>query len=195
MNLNLFSLKWRLALVGLGISAFVAAGQNLTPPVNPASTTPSNAVPVGSGTNALPAVATNGVTTNAPSEPELAHTKYVHETIERLVSLEMNSDPASLAAILAEMKNPDKQIRDAALKAVIQFNDRAAVPALQKLADETADPFEKVDILKAIDYIKLPSFTELMAYKRALKAASHQTNAPAGLSAGATNPPAAAAHP
>jgi hypothetical protein len=184
MSLNLFSLPWRLVLVGLGFSALVAAGQNLTPPLNPAS-----------ATNALPAVATNGVTTNALAAPELAHTKYVHETIERLVSLEMNSDPASLAAILAEMKNPDKQVRDAALKAVIQFNDRTAVPVLQKLADETADPYEKVDILKAIDYIKLPSFTELMAYKRSLKVASQQTNAPAGLSTGVTNPPPAAAHP
>lgn len=193
MSLNLFSLKWRLSLVVLGISAFAAAGQNPTPPVSLASAAQSSAVPTGSETNALSAGA--GAATNDVAGQELAHVKYVHETIDRLTSLEMNSDPESLAAILAEMKNPDKQIRAAALKSTIQFNDRSAIPALQKIADATTDPYEKVDILKAIDYIKLPSFTEAMAYKYDLKAGRHQTNAPAVSPAGATNPPPAAVHP
>ena len=192
MSFNLFSYKWRLTVVVLGLGVFVAAGQNPPGPANPAAVVQSNAVP---GTGALPGAATNAVTTNAPSASELAHTNYVHETIERLTSLEMNSDAESLAAILAELKNSDKQIRDAALKAVIQFNDRSAIPARQKLANETADPYEKVDILKAIDYIKLPSFTELMAYKRALKAASHNQTNSASASAGATNLPPAVAQP
>ena len=119
-----------------------------------------------------------------------------HETISRLMSLQMNNDAASLAAILAEMKNPNKDIRKVALSAVIQFNDRSAVPELQKIADNTQDPFEKVDILKAIDYIKLPSFTEYMAYKRSLKQAKHQTNGLPATPGATTNAPVApAAHP
>ena len=48
------------------------------------------------GTNAAPLVtATNVVAgTNAPSEKEIAHQKQIHDTIEYLVSLQMNSDAA-----------------------------------------------------------------------------------------------------
>jgi len=142
-------------------------------------------------TNAV-LVQSNGVTSLVATNA-IAHQQYVREAVDRLASLEMNSDAASLAAILAEMKNPDKDIRKAALNAVIQFNDRSAVPELQKLADSTQDPFEKVDILKAIDYIKLPSFTEYMAYQHSLKQAKHQTN---GIPAAATNAPVMpAVHP
>lgn len=130
------------------------------------------------GTNAVPlVVATNTVAgTNALSEKEIAHQKEIHRVIEQFVSLQMNSDAASLATLLAGLTNAEPQIRKAALNAVIQFNERSAVPALQKIADATSDPFEKVDILKAIDYIKLPSFTEYAAYMEALKKARHQTN-------------------
>ena len=141
------------------------------------------------GTNAAPlVVATNAVAgTNALSEKEIAHQKEIHRVIEQFVSLQMNSDAASLATILAGMTNAEPQIRKAALNAVIQFNDRSAIPELQKIADATSDPFEKVDILKAIDYIKLPSFTEYMAYQNSLKKARQQTNAVAVI----TNVPAA----
>ncbi len=130
------------------------------------------------GTNGTQlATGTNTVTgTNAPSAAEIARQNEIHRTIEHLISLQMNSDAASLAAILAGMTNAEPLVRKAALNAVIQFNDRSAIPELQKIAEATADPFEKVDILKAIDYIKLPSFTEYAAYKDALKKARLQTS-------------------
>lgn len=193
MNLKQLTSKWRLALLLAGVSAFVAACHRVPPPAVGAAAVQGHSVPVAEKPATVSVAPSPD--TNALAAAELAHAKYVHETIERLVTLEMNDDPASLAAILAEMKNPDKAIRAAALKATIQFNDRSAVPALQKIADETTDPYEKVDILKAIDYIKLPSFTEYMAYRRALKAAGQPTNAPAALSGGETNPPPAAAQP
>ena len=192
MNLNLFSLKWRLFLGVLAISAFVTACKNVTPPASRTAAAQTTPAPVASTTNASPAVTVTA--TNVLSAQELAHKKYVHDTIDRLFSLQMNNDPASLAAILKEMKNSDKTVRAAALKATIEFNDRSVIPSLQKIADETADPYEKVEILNAIDYIKLPSLTEVMAYKRSLKAAQHSTNAPAA-SPAATNPPSATVHP
>jgi hypothetical protein len=166
------SKNWLMALA-VGICVHAVAAENLAV-----------------GTNAAPLVtATNAVAgTNAPSAAEIAHQKEIHRTIEHLISLQMNSDAASLATLLAGMTNAEPLIRKAALNAVIQFNDRSAIPALQKIADATADPFEKVDILKAIDYIKLPSFTEYAAYMEARKKARHQTNsAPA-----VTNAPVAA---
>jgi len=154
------SKNWLVALV-VGICVHAVAAENLAV-----------------GTNAAPPVtATNSVAgTNAPSAAEIAHQKQIHDAIENLVSLQMNSDAASLATLLAGMTNAEPQIRKAALNAVIQFNDRSAIPALQKIADATSDPFEKVDILKAIDYIKLPSFTEMMAYEKSLKLARQKTN-------------------
>jgi len=188
MNLKPLTSKWRLALVLAGISALMTACHRLPPPTGGTAAVQGKPVPLAANSGAAP-------DTNAFAAAELAHAKYVHETIERLVSLQMNDDPASLAAILAEMKNSDKAIRDAALKATIQFNDRSAIPALQKIADETTDPYEKVDILKAIDYLKLPSFTEYMAYRRSLKAAGQPTNAPADAPMSATNPTPAAVQP
>jgi len=169
--------KW-LSVMALGFSVIFADGADAPSAVTNVVVVQSNSV------SSL--VATN----------DAAHQQYVHETISRLMSLQMNNDAASLAAILAEMKNPDKDIRKVALSAVIQFNDRSAVPELQKIADSTQDPFEKVDILKAIDYIKLPSFTEYMAYKRSLKQAKHQTNGLPATPGATTNAPVApAAHP
>ncbi len=151
------------------------------------------------GTNAAPLVVTTNVVagTNAPSAAEIAHQKEIHRVIEHLVSLQMNSDAASLATLLAGMTNAEPLIRKAALNAIIQFNDRSAIPELQKIADATSDPFEKVDILKAIDYIKLPSFTEYRAYMEARKKARLQTNsvtATTNAPVAGTNTPVAA-HP
>ncbi len=181
-NMNCFPWKNWLTALAVGVCVHAVAAENLAV-----------------GTNAAPLmVATNAVAgTNALLEIEIAHQKEIHRAIDHLISLQMNSDAASLAAILAGMTNAEPQIRKAALNAVIQFNDRSAIPELQKIADATADPFEKVDILKAIDYIKLPSFTEMMAYKNALKKSRQQTNAVAVV----TNVPVAgsnapvAAHP
>ena len=188
---SIFS-KYRFILMLAGISVTLTACHRPPPPTGGAAAAQGNSVPATEVSASAPVPSVPA--TNSLSESELAHAKYVHETIERLVTLQMNDDPASLAAILVEMKNSEKTIRAAALKAVIQFNDRSAIPALQKLADETADPYEKVDILKAIDYIKMPSYTEYLAYRRALKTGQVPTNL-AALFGVNTNPPPAAAHP
>jgi hypothetical protein len=93
-----------------------------------------------------------------------AHAEYVRKRIKELNALAMNNDTQSRDEILSEVKNnPDRQIRAAALEAAIQFDDRSVVPPLQAIADQTADPEEKTNILKAIDYINLPSLTEFRA--------------------------------
>ena len=192
-------MNWqRLALVVMGFSTLMAVGQSQTPVASIPPDPQSNVVSVVASTNHLEIAATSQPATNVLSAAEVAHRKYVRETIARLMTLERNSDPASLAAILVELKNPDKKIRTAALSSVIQFNDRSVIPALQKIADQTEDPFEKVEILKAIDVVKMPSLTEFMAYQRAQKEAKRKTIAPAILLMATNAPPAvtnAAAHP
>jgi hypothetical protein len=144
-------------------SAFTVCGQNLAPITTNASVVVTNQT---------------ASDTNAPAA-DLAQQKRVRAAIVRLAALQANDDAASLAAILAELKNPNADIRAAAVQAVVQFNDRSAIPALQQMADATSDSAEKMEILKAIDYMKLPSLAEFSAQQHALAALQSATNAPA----------------
>jgi hypothetical protein len=180
MKLNLTSVN---LFVALAFGVLGVAGQSAALPTEPVSDPAM--------TNFLITNANVESATNLVSAEVLAHKKNIRDATARLTSLSMNDDQASLDAILVELKNPDKEIRAAALSATVQFNDRSAIPALQKIADETGGPDEKVEILKAIDYMKQPSFTEYLAHKREMAA---PTNAPAILSA-ATNSAPAAVHP
>jgi hypothetical protein len=76
--------------------------------------------------------------------------------VEELSALAMNHDAASLKRILAQLINPDPQIRAEAKDAAVQFGDRAAVPALRAAADQVENLEEKVALLAAADYLELP---------------------------------------
>lgn len=65
-----------------------------------------------------------------------------------------------IAAILAKLSHPEVEVRRAALDALRQLDDTNAVPGLEKAVENTQDLREKVAILDAIDYIKMPSLTE-----------------------------------
>ena len=159
------TISWFVSLFACG--AFTVCAQNLAPAVTNASVTVTNQ---------------DDAETNAPSAAELAQLKYERETIAQLTTLQANDDAASLAAILAELKNTNSTIRAAAVQAVVQFNDRSAIPVLQKMADATTDTAEKKEIRKAIAYMKLPSLTEYLDQRRALEASRAATNAPAATS-------------
>ncbi len=79
----------------------------------------------------------------------------------RLWELSNRNDPESLRAILTELTSSDPLVRGAALTATRQFGSRDAIPYLAELADRTDDAREKVKILDAIDFLKMPSLTEL----------------------------------
>jgi hypothetical protein len=133
--------------------------------IRPQPTAESAVVSI-SPTNPVAPVASPVIsTTHVPgTNNAAAHAEYVRKRIKELNALAMNNDNQSRDEILAEVKNnPDRQIRAAALEAAIQFDDRSVVPPLKAIADQTADPDEKEAILKAIDYINLPSLTEFRA--------------------------------
>ncbi|MCW5551829.1 MAG: HEAT repeat domain-containing protein [Verrucomicrobiae bacterium] len=91
----------------------------------------------------------------------------VERRVAALEDLAMEDDPASLNVILTELHNGNKTIRKAALEATIQFADRAAIPYLEDLADRTEDPLEQVELLEAIEFLSLPSLTEVLEAHRA----------------------------
>ena len=82
------------------------------------------------------------------------------------IKLSANQDEASRSTILKELTNSSKKVREAALSAAIQINDRSVIPYLANIANHTEDAREKVAILDAIEYIKLPSLTEYREQKK-----------------------------
>jgi hypothetical protein len=101
--------------------------------------------------------------TNDENTPLAQHQAYVEKRIEELTDLAMNADSGSLDTILSELTNRDPQIRKAALEATIQFGSRDAIPKLMDAVSQIDEPKEKADILEAIEFLKLPSATELIA--------------------------------
>jgi hypothetical protein len=122
------------------ISTDTSAGVSALPAPEPAV----SAVP--------PSASGNGEGSPPPPSPQA-----------RLIELSSRNDPESLREILTEMTSPEPALRKAALEAARQFGSRDAIPFLNEVADRTDDPREKVKILDAIDYLKMPSLTELRA--------------------------------
>jgi hypothetical protein len=75
---------------------------------------------------------------------------------DRLQQWSMNDDPASLSNILADLANPEKEIRDAAIEATEQFGSTNAIPVLKAVAANTDDTEEQIALLEAADFLSLP---------------------------------------
>ena len=111
-----------------GAAAAPAASEPATAVFPAAQTDTANSPPV------MPApVATNALT---PEQQQAA----IDAETDRLQQWSMNNDPASLSNILADLTNPEKEIRDAAIEATKQFGSTNAIPALKAVAANTTDP-------------------------------------------------------
>lgn len=128
---------------------------------NPAPVVPANEsaalAPV------APAAVTNlGIT--GPPVPQNAaeHEALVNQRSTEMLALALQDSPEAHQQIVKELKNPDREIRRAALEALEQADDRSVVPQMQQIADQTDDPADKQAILDTIDFINLPSLTEYL---------------------------------
>jgi HEAT repeat protein len=90
----------------------------------------------------------------------------ISKRAEELSRLAMQSDPGSLATILSALDDPEPQIRSAALQASIQFGSRDAIPKLAEEAANAEDPQTRRAFEQAVEYLKLPSLTEVLAEQR-----------------------------
>jgi hypothetical protein len=95
------------------------------------------------------------VSTNALT-PEQRQAAIDAET-DRLQQWSMDNDPASLSNILADLTNPEKEIRDAAIEAAKQFGSTNAIPTLKAVAANTTDTEEQIALLEAANFLSLPS--------------------------------------
>jgi HEAT repeat protein len=101
--------------------------------------------------------------TKSTASAEEAHQAYVEQRSAELMDIAMTDDRTNLDIILSELTNRDPEIRKAALEATIQFGSRDAIPKMADAASQTDDPNEKAAIADAIEFLKLPSLTEIRA--------------------------------
>lgn len=86
---------------------------------------------------------------------------WITKRITELDELAWFDDAGSLHRILAELRNPQPEIRAAALAATKAFGSSDAVPYLTIIAAETRDPAEQKNIADLIEYLNLPTLLDL----------------------------------
>jgi hypothetical protein len=132
-----------------------SAANDSTPKTNPVGF--SNSSLTGPGKNST---ATEVATDDSANAENGDYEVYVVNRITELENLGMANDPNSLAEIESEFDNRDPRIQTAAVAAAVQFGSRDAIPALQDAYRHFDDPGQKINIQKAIDFLKLPTLGE-----------------------------------
>jgi len=87
---------------------------------------------------------------------------FVAARIAELRELSTKTDRASLETLLAEVRNSDPEIRQATLDIIGQSGNRAAIPGLLDAAEHIENEAEKKAIVEVIEFLKLPTLTELL---------------------------------
>ena len=90
----------------------------------------------------------------------------IEQKVEALAEASAKGDSDAFQLIITALKDPRPEIRKAALEATIQLGSRDAIPVLKELAAKTEDPREKVEILDAIEFLELPSLSEIKRPRR-----------------------------
>jgi hypothetical protein len=85
------------------------------------------------------------------------HQEYVNTRDAEICQMGVRKDADSLKTILAELHNPDPNIRQTALTAVMDIGSKDAIPTLKNEMAWAEDPEEKVAIQKAIKFLELPT--------------------------------------
>ena len=93
---------------------------------------------------------------------EEEHEAYVAARIAELRGLASKTDRASLETVVSEVRNPDQEIRQAVLDIISQSGNRNAIPGLLEEAAQTEDPGVKKAIAEVIDFLNLPTLTEVL---------------------------------
>jgi HEAT repeat protein len=86
--------------------------------------------------------------------------------IAELRELSTKTDRGSLDTLLSELRNPQPEIREAALDIISESGNRGAIPGLIDAAAQTEDEGERQAITKAIEFLQLPTLTETLNLQR-----------------------------
>ena len=161
-------------LTGCGL-AILAAALVWVPPresvVEPADSRVKNLIRTTPGADRVRAELNSSEGLPAPQfsphpQDSAEHGSWIAKRCQAIEASGWDDDDASLKAILAELRNPEAEIREAALGAVVTFGSKEAIPHLEQIAESTEDPAEKLALLKTAENLKIPSATEYFAKKK-----------------------------
>jgi len=121
------------------------------------SYTPSKPTPYYSPSPKPPALI---ATTPTPSKSPKAHAELTKDQkesiIDQLQSIGESYDPEFLAQVAPWLSNPDKDVRTAAMNAILLIGDSAGASLLRKAVNLVDDPREASVLLDNADYLELP---------------------------------------
>jgi hypothetical protein len=130
----------------------------------PAMETNVESPPAATSDQVVEVVQVNPNSSNTAAISEEMRAAAVGKELDAIRELQGEADgennPIIITALLDKLSNPEAEVRKAALESLRQLNDTNAVPGLEKVAESTKDPREKVAVMDAIEYIKMPSVTE-----------------------------------
>ncbi len=123
-----------------------------------AAGTTTNVDVASTGNTTRPVAATS---VGNPVVSEQLHAALVAKGIEQIQELQGEIDGSNNATIIQALldkgSDSEAEVRKAAVEALRNMNDTNAIPGLEKLAASIQDAREKVAVLDAIDYLKLPN--------------------------------------
>ena len=126
-------------------------------------------------TQPTPNSASSVASTAAKSDPEMELESPNAAILEQIYHDLDAGDPVALRRITDRLRHPDSEVRAAAREALRYADDRQTIPDIELAAAATTDEGEKAELEELIEYLNLPSLTELQA-ARAL-ANNSQTSA------------------
>lgn len=146
---------------GNGVST--SSNANSQVPPNTPSVTTTKRGPVTNGATSVVIVTNRApVTSVVASTPDEDRKAAVANELEQitLATIDGASDNRAVAYVQDRLLHNEPEVRKAAVIAAVQMNNRAFIPRLQEALARVEDPHEKVKILDAIDYLKLPQSVE-----------------------------------
>jgi hypothetical protein len=125
-----------------------------------ATPTPPEDAAVQEGTQSNPAESNS---TNIAVQAPVDDTQTLVQKITD-IQAEGSPTPGGRAVLLAALsEGKEKEVRQAALNAIVQLDDTAAIPGLEQALAQIADPREKAAVMDAVEQLKLPSSTPEVA--------------------------------
>lgn len=97
----------------------------------------------------------------SPSEQEAAIAE--GETISDLFDAAIEGTPEKTEAVYAALAHPNDAVREGALDAIIQHMGRESIPRLRAALAAARTPEERTRLEEAIEFIELPTMSELRA--------------------------------
>jgi len=68
-------------------------------------------------------------------------------------------DPSTVDVLLSYVTHRESEVRKMAVQSLIQLNATNAIPGLEQALGRTEDPHDKIALMEAINYLKLPEET------------------------------------